>query len=107
MVIRHMVNIGKIEPVEKWFPHSLSDVQSFKLMEIILRYYPGTNKIASCEKWFVYDTRKRSGESLDKEKRAKHIPKPSLRPKGIIVTIEWTNTGLYTSFENPKLLFLH
>ena len=87
LVIRHLKQIGKVEKVDKYVLHKLTE--NFKncrfevASSLILRNNnkPFLNHIVTCdEKWILYNWRW-PAHWLDQEAALKHFPKPSLNQK--------------------------
>ena len=83
LVIRHLKQIGKVEKVDKYVLHKLTE--NFKncrfevASSLILRNNnkPFLNHIVTCdEKWILYNWRW-PAHWLDQEAALKHFPKPS------------------------------
>ncbi len=65
---------------------------------------PFLDRIVTCdEKWILYDNRRRSAQWLDRDEAPmKHMPKPSLHPKKVMVTVLWfTAVLIHFSFLKP------
>ena len=92
-ISRHLQELGKVKKLDKWIPHHLSDKQESCRFEIcsslILRNRNDQflSRIVTCdEKWVLYDNRRRSAQWLDADEKPKHVPKPNLHPKKIMIT---------------------
>ena len=59
--------------------------------------------IVTCnEKWTAYSNQQWPAQWLDWEEAPKHLPKPNLRQKKVMVTVWWPAAGLiHCSFLNP------
>ncbi|MBJ5486943.1 hypothetical protein JGG36_24470, partial [Salmonella enterica subsp. enterica serovar Meleagridis] len=59
------------------------------------RNAPFLKRVVTCdEKWILYDNRRRSAQWLDDAEAPKHLPKPTLHPKKIMVIVWWCATGI-------------
>jgi histone-lysine N-methyltransferase SETMAR len=53
------------------------------------------DRIITCdEKWILYDNRQRSAQWLNRDEAPKHMLKPSLHPKKVMVTVWWSSAGV-------------
>lgn len=100
-ISRHLDAIGKVKKMDKWVPHELSEFQQARRMAVcyslIIRNKkdPFLNRIVTCdEKWILYDNRKRSAQWLDKDESPKHMPKPNLHQKKILLSVWWSISGV-------------
>lgn len=106
-VVRHLKQIGKVKKLDKWVPHELTENQNRRFevsSSLILRNNnePFLDRIVTCnEKWILYDNQHRPAQWLDQE-APKHLPKPNLHQKRVMVTVWWSAAGLiHYSFLNP------
>lgn len=110
-VSRHLKAINKRRKLDRWVPYDLNEAHKKRRLEIcsslIIRNKndPFLDRIVTCdEKWIVYDNRKRSYQWLDYEEAPKHMPKPGLFPKKVMVTVWWSSSGIvHYSFLKPGL----
>ncbi|KAF2344981.1 Transposase type 1 [Trinorchestia longiramus] len=100
-VSHHLKIIGKVKKLDTWVPHELNENQELRRFEVCsmlsLRNTndPFLDRIVTCdEKWVLYDNRKRSGQSLDRDEPPKYFPKPMLHQKKIMVTVWWSAIGV-------------
>lgn len=108
-VSRHLASIGKVKKLDKWVPHELNDSQKNCRYQIcsslLLRNEkdPFLGRIVTCdEKWILYDNRKRSAQWLDYDELPRHMPKPNLHPKKVMVSVWWSKAGvIHYSFLEP------
>lgn len=108
-ISRHLMSIGKVKKLDKWVPHELNENQKNRRFEIssslLLRNKsdPFLARIITCdEKWILYDNRRRSAQWLDVDEAPKHMPKPNLHPKKVMVTVWWSATGvIHYNFLKP------
>ena len=108
-VSRHLQQLGKVKKLDKWVPHALTEQNMALRMEICSsllsrnRSDPFLHRIVTCdEKWILYDNRRRSAQWLDADEPPKHMPKPSLHPKKVMVTVWWSTAGvIHYSFLAP------
>lgn len=100
-VSRHLQQLGKVKKLDKWVPHELNEQNMALRMEISSsllnrnRNNPFLRRIVTCdEKWILYDNRRRSAQWLDADQPPQHMPKPSLHPKKVMVTVWWSASGI-------------
>ena len=98
MVIWHLKSIGKVKKLDKWVPHELTENQTYHCFEVssflILcnKNKPFLAWILTCYKmWILYDNQPWPAQWMDQEKSPKHIPKPNLHQKKVIVTVGLTH----------------
>ncbi|XP_025154763.1 histone-lysine N-methyltransferase SETMAR-like [Harpegnathos saltator] len=96
-VSRHLKAMGKVKKFDKWVPHELTERHKLRRMEInssLLSRHNNEgilNRIVTCdEKWVLYDNRRRSAQWLDADQAPKHMPKPSLHPRKVMVSVWWS-----------------
>lgn len=108
-ISRHLDSIGKVKKLDKWVPHELNENQKIRRFEVcsslLLRNKnePFLDRIITCdEKWILYDNRRRSAQWLNRDEAPKHMPKPSLHPKKVMVTVWWSSAGvIHYNFLKP------
>ena len=63
---------------------------------------PFLDRVVTCdEKWVLYDNRRRSTQWLDADEVPRHVTKPKLHQKKVMLTVWWSATGLiHYSFLN-------
>ncbi len=104
----HAINF--IKKLDKWIPHKLSDGNKIMRLTIANCQLPIANsllarnandpfidRIVTCdEKWVDYDNSRRSGQWVEVGKPGGTIPKKSLTPRKILITITvwWTARGI-------------
>ena len=100
-ISRHLEAIGQVKKLDKWVPHELNNNQKILRLEICSSLLtrnqndPFLDLIITCdEKWILYDNRRRSAQWLDRDEAPKHMPKPNLHPKKIMVTVWWSSIGI-------------
>jgi len=100
-IFDHLKAIGKVKKLDKWVPHELNEKQKLRRLEIsssLLQRHKNLSfldRIVTCdEKWILYDNRRRSGQWLDEDEAPKHMPKPALHPKKIMITVWWSSAGI-------------
>lgn len=108
-VSRHLDTMGKVKKMDTWVPHELKEKHKIRRAEIcsslLLRNKndPFLSRIVTCdEKWILYDNRRRSAHWLNKDEAPKHMPKPSLHQRKVMVTVWWSMKGVvHYSFLRP------
>lgn len=108
-ISRHLKSIGKVKKLDQWVPHELNEEQKIRRFEICSSLLlhnetdPFLNRIITCdEKWILYDNRRRSAQWLDADEAPKQLPKPTLHPKKVMVTVWWSANGIiHYSFLKP------
>jgi len=108
-VSRHLESIGKVKKLDKWVPHELTDRHKARRFEVCTSLLARNkrdsflHRVVTCdEKWILYDNRRRSAQWLDKDEAPKHMPKPSLHPRKVMVTVWWSAAGvIHYSFLKP------
>lgn len=108
-VSRHLQAIGKVKKLDKWVPHDLTEQNMATRLEVCSsllirnKTVPFLSRIVTCdEKWILYDNRRRSAQWLDADEAPKHMPKPGLHPRKIMVSVWWSAAGIiHYSFLNP------
>ena len=106
MVFSHLKQTGKVIKLDKWVPLGLTANQKnhFEVTSsLILHNKPFFNQIVTCdEKWILYNNLRQSAQWLDREAAPKHVPKPNLHQKKVMVTVWWSAAHLiHYSFLNP------
>ena len=95
--------------MDKWVPHELNKNHERKRFEMSSAFllcnqnYLFHNRIKTCdEKWFLYDSRKRSAQWLNAAKTPQHFPELKFREKKVMVTV-WRSPGglIHHSFIKP------
>jgi len=99
-VVRCLNRLGKVKKLDKC-PHEITERDKLRRMEIctslLLRQKTNgiLHRIVTCdEKWILYDNRRRSAQWLDAKEAPKHMPKPNLHPKKIMVSVWWSNKDI-------------
>ncbi|KOC60779.1 Histone-lysine N-methyltransferase SETMAR, partial [Habropoda laboriosa] len=99
-ISRHLKSIGKVKKLDKWVPHELNERQKLQRQDIrnslLIRNGrdPFLDRIVTCdEKWILYDNRRRSAQWLDADESPRHMPKPALHPRKIMITLWWSMAG--------------
>lgn len=108
-ISRHLKSIGKVKKLDKWVPHSLNNFQKFQRMEIcnslLIRNNtcPFLHRIVTCdEKWVLYNNQRRSAQWLNVGESPRHMSKPDLHQKKIMITVWWSMGGvIHFSFLDP------
>ena len=111
MVACHLKQIGKVKKLDKWVPHERTTDQRKKnhrsevASSVILHNNnePFLNWFVTCnEKWILYDNQQWRAQWLDQEEAPKHLPKPNLHHKKVMVTVWWSAAHpIDYSFLNP------
>ena len=107
MVIWHLKQIGNMKKLDKSLPHELTgnwkSQPSEVLSSLILPNEPFLDWIVMCDKkWTVYNNQWRPAQWLDQEAAPKHLPKPKVHQKKVVVTVWWSAAQLiHYSFLNP------
>ena len=107
-VIRHLKHTGKKEKLDKLVPYEQTKNQKnchFEVLSSLILHNntPFLDLIVKCdEKWILYDNRWQPAQWLNSEEAAKHLPKPNLHQKKIMVTAQQSAASLiHYSFLNP------
>lgn len=100
-VSRHLQAMGKVKKLDKWVPHELTENNKIRRLEISSSLLSRHNnegllhRLITCdEKWILYDNRRRSAQWLDADEAPKHMPKPNLHPRMILVSVWWSARGV-------------
>ena len=93
-ISRHLAAIGKVKKLDKWVPHELTEQHKTRRFDVcfssLIRNKRNSflESIVTCdEKWILYDNRRRSAQWLDHGEAPKHIPKPVLHPRKVMVSV--------------------
>ncbi len=88
----NLKSIAKVEKFDKWVPHELNEQQKRRRLEVCFtpllrnKHEPLLDRIVTCdEKCILYGNQRRS--ALDRDEAPKHMPKPSLHPMKVMVTV--------------------
>ncbi len=89
-----------MKKLDKWASHKLGENQKNRRLEVCSTLLPRDKRepfldriVTRDEKWSLHDNRRRSAQRLDCNKAPKHMPKPSLDPTKIMVTVWWSAAG--------------
>lgn len=100
-VDRHLHALGKVQKLEKWVPHQLTDnnkLQRLTICSALLSRHerePFLKCIITCdEKWVLYNNPKQAYLWLSPDDPPKTIPKPPLHPKKLLLSVWWTMAGV-------------
>ena len=107
MVVSHLKQTGKVKKLDKWVPLGLTANQKNHFEVLSSLILPNNkqflNQTVTCnEKWILYNNLRQSAQWLDREAAPKHVPKPNLHQKKVMVTVWWSAAHLiHYSFLNP------
>ena len=103
MAIRHLKQTGKVKKLDKWVPHELTENQKIVVFEVLCSLILHNNE-PFLGLWRVMKSGFYNGRCpaqwLDQEP-PKHVWKPNLDQKKVLVTVWWSAAHHY-SFLNPS-----
>ena len=108
--ILNLKQIEKVKKLDKWLPHELTADQKkknhyFEVSSSFILHNSKSflNQIVTCDKkWILYDNQRLPAWWLDWGAASKHVPKPNLHQKKVMVTVWWSAAALiHHSFLNP------
>ena len=109
MVFQPLKQIAKLKKLDKCVPHELTKNNNnchFKLSYSLIVCNSNERflyQVVMCEeKLVLYNNQRWRTQWLDQEETQKHLPKPNLHQKKVMVSVWWFYAGLiYYSFLNP------
>ncbi|XP_035742750.1 histone-lysine N-methyltransferase SETMAR-like [Vespa mandarinia] len=110
-ILRHLSEICMVKKMDKWIPHELTERNKLDHLNVCLSLLtrfnrdPFFDRIITCdEKWVLYDNRKRCARWHDRDEACVHIPRLSLHPRKILITVWWNVTGkIHYSFLRTEM----
>ncbi|CAD5225985.1 unnamed protein product [Bursaphelenchus okinawaensis] len=97
----HLKAMGMVKKLDKWVPHNLTDLQKAKrrcASEKLLQRCKNEeflDRIVNIdEKWISFNNTRRSTSWCKHGEAPKHVPKPELHEKKLMVTVWWCSSGV-------------
>ncbi|CAD5212732.1 unnamed protein product [Bursaphelenchus okinawaensis] len=93
--------MGMVKKLDKWVPHNLTDLQkakrrcaSEKLLQRCKNEEFLDRIVTIDEKWISFNNTRRSTSWCKRGEAPKHVPKPELHEKKLMVTVWWCSSGV-------------
>ncbi|CAD5230867.1 unnamed protein product [Bursaphelenchus okinawaensis] len=97
----HLKAMGMVKKLDKWVPHNLTDLQkakrrcaSEKLLQRCKNEEFLDRIVTIDEKWISFNNTRRSTSWCKRGEAPKHVPKPELHEKKLMVTVWWCSSGV-------------
>ncbi|CAD5225391.1 unnamed protein product [Bursaphelenchus okinawaensis] len=97
----HLKAMGMVKKLDKWVPHNLTDLQkakrrcaSEKLLQRCKNEEFLDRIVTIDEKWISFNNTRRSTSWRKRGEAPKHVPKPELHEKKLMVTVWWCSSGV-------------